>query len=83
MVIHPKWKAANRLGKLRAKNARIWKYEACLSGGLRLIPSTPHLQALGADYEKMIANGMFEGEPPNFQSIVKRLQTLEKQINSA
>jgi hypothetical protein len=58
------------------------KYEACLSGGLRLIPSTPLLQALRTDYEKMIANGMFEGEPPNFESIVSRLQALEKQINA-
>jgi hypothetical protein len=63
----------------RASYAR---YDACLSGGLRLIPGTPLLQSLAADYEKMIADGMFEGEPPNFESIVKRLQALEKQINA-
>jgi len=59
------------------------KCEASLSGSLRLIPSTRLLHALRADYEKMIANGMFEGEPPNFESIVSRLQVLEKQINAA
>jgi hypothetical protein len=58
------------------------KYDACLSGGLRLIPGTPLLQSLAADYEKMIADGMFEGEPPTFESIVKRLQSLEKTINA-
>jgi hypothetical protein len=57
------------------------KYDACLSGGLRLIPRTPLLQALEADYEKMIADGMFEGEPPTFDSIISRLEKLEKQIN--
>jgi hypothetical protein len=46
------------------------KYDACLSGGLRLIPGTPLLQALGADYEKMITDGMFEGEPPSFDFII-------------
>ena len=56
-------------------------YEACLSGGLRLIPETPLLQALRSDYEKMIADGMFDGEPPTFDSIVARLEKLEKQIN--
>ena len=58
------------------------KYDACLSGGLRLTPGTRLLQSLAADYEKMIADGMFEGEPPTFESIVKRLQPLEKQINA-
>ena len=58
------------------------KYDACLSGGLRLIPGAPLLQALGADYEKMIADGMFEGEPPNFEKILLRLKKLEQEINS-
>ena len=58
------------------------KYDACLSGGLRLIPGTRLLQSLAADYEKMIADGMFEGEPPTFESIIARLKKLEKQINT-
>lgn len=57
------------------------KYEACLSGGLRLIPGRTLLQTLGADYEKMIADGMFEGEPPSFDSIIARLKELAEQIN--
>jgi hypothetical protein len=61
--------------------ASYTNYEACLSGGLRLIPETPLLQALRSDYEKMIADGMFDGEPPTFDSITARLEKLEKQIN--
>jgi len=57
------------------------KYDACLSGGLRLLPGTLLLEALRADCEKMLANGMFEGEPPTFDSIIARLEKLEKQIN--
>jgi hypothetical protein len=57
------------------------KYEACLSGGLRLIPEKALREALRLDYEKMIADGMFEGEPPSFESIISRLGALEKEIN--
>jgi hypothetical protein len=56
-------------------------YDACLAGGLRLIPRTPFLQALAADYKKMITDGMFDSEPPTFDSIISRLEKLEKQIN--
>jgi Nucleotidyl transferase AbiEii toxin, Type IV TA system len=62
--------------------ASYTNYEACLSGGLRLIPEQPLLDSLQRDYEGMIADGMFEGEPPNFESIVKRLLALEKEINT-
>ena len=58
-------------------------YEACLSGGLRLIPGKLLLDALRLDYEKMIAYGMFEGEPPSFEFIVSRLKALEREINAA
>lgn len=56
-------------------------YDACLSGGLRLVPKAPLLEALAADYAKMIAAGMFESEPPSFDSTIARLQKLEQQIN--
>ena len=62
--------------------ASYTNYEACLSGGLRLIPKKPLLDALKVDYEKMIADGMFEGEPPSFESVVERLKALEKEINT-
>jgi len=62
--------------------ASYTNYEACLSGGLRLIPATPLLQALRVDYEKMIADGMFDGEPPTFDWIIARLDKLAKEINA-
>jgi hypothetical protein len=62
--------------------ASYTNYEACLSGGLRLIPEAPLLQALSSDYEKMIADGMFDGEPPTFGSIIARLGELAKEINA-
>jgi hypothetical protein len=51
-------------------------------GGLRLIPTTRLLQALRIDYEKMIADGMFDGEPPTFDWIITRLDKLAKEINA-
>jgi len=39
------------------------------------------LDGLALDYEKMVADGMFEGEPPDFGSIIARLDKLEKEIN--
>jgi len=62
--------------------ASYTNYEACLSGGLRLIPATPLLRALRVDYEKMIADGMFDGEPPTFDWIIARLDKLAKEINA-
>lgn len=59
------------------------KYDACLSGGLRLIPGEALQDALRIDYAKMIADGMFEGEPPSFAKIVARLTKLEEEINTA
>jgi Nucleotidyl transferase AbiEii toxin, Type IV TA system len=62
--------------------AAYTNYEACLSGGLRLIPETPLLQTLTADYENMITDGMFDGEPPTFDWIIARLGKLAKEINA-
>jgi len=62
--------------------ASYTNYEACLSGGLRLIPEAALLRTLRIDYEKMIADGMFEGEPPTFDWIITRLDKLAKEINA-
>jgi len=58
------------------------KYEACLMGGLQLVPKTALLEALATDYAKMIAAGMFDGEPPRFESIISRLKHLQEEINA-
>jgi len=47
-----------------------------------LIPEKVLLNALRLDYEKMITDAMFEGEPPSLGSIIARLGKLEKEINA-
>ena len=58
-------------------------YEACLNGGLRLVPDGPLLDALRLDYRAMREAGMFYQEPPPFDEIVARLRQLEASINAA
>lgn len=62
--------------------ASYTNYGACLSGSFRLIPGEGLFDALRVDYEKMIADGMFEGDPPTYDSIIVRLEQLEKEINA-
>lgn len=56
-------------------------YDACLGGGLRLVPDAALLSALGTDFGQMVRAGMFDIEPPAFDKIVSRLQVLEREIN--
>jgi hypothetical protein len=62
-------------------NASYANYDACLTGQLRLIPEDAALAALRDDFLRMIAAGMFIGEPPSFDAIVDRLRALEAAIN--
>ncbi|MBB0025228.1 MULTISPECIES: nucleotidyl transferase AbiEii/AbiGii toxin family protein [Burkholderiaceae] len=57
------------------------QYDLCLSGGLRLIPDAPLLDALSQDYQAMLSAQMFYGETLPFERIVERLTALEKAIN--
>ena len=57
-------------------------YDRCLTGGLRLIPDAPLLDALRRDYQAMLAAQMFYGKTLPFDDIVARLKTLEKAINT-
>jgi hypothetical protein len=52
-------------------NASYANYEACLAGQLRLIPEDAALAALREDFQRMIGAGMFIGEPPAFDAIVR------------
>lgn len=56
-------------------------YDRCATGGLRLIPDAPLLDALRQDYQAMLAAQMFYGETASFEKIVERLQALESTIN--
>lgn len=56
-------------------------YDACLSGGLRLVPDESVLVELRTDFERMRGAGMFYGESPSFDHITDRLRELETTIN--
>lgn len=64
-------------------NAGYANYDACHTGGLRLLPDQPLLEAVGNDLRAMIDAGMFYGERPSFDKIVERLRALEREINAA
>lgn len=57
------------------------KYDACLSGGMRLVPGGAMLVELRTDFEQMRAAGMFYGEPTSFDRIIDVLRNLETSIN--
>lgn len=59
---------------------RNWaKYEECLTGNLKLIPSEYRLKTLQDDYKQMRA--MIFGSYPDFSDILDKLQQLESEIN--
>jgi hypothetical protein len=58
-------------------------YDACLSGGLRLVPAGELRKALEADFGSMVAAGMFYGDPPPFQKIMDRLTEVEHLLNES
>ncbi|MGE4369644.1 MAG: nucleotidyl transferase AbiEii/AbiGii toxin family protein [Burkholderiaceae bacterium] len=57
-------------------------YDQCATGGLRLIPDEPLLDALRQDYQAMLAAQMFYGDTLAFETIVERLGRLEAELNS-
>jgi hypothetical protein len=62
-------------------NASYANYDACLAGQLRLVPAEAGLDQLRDDFQRMIGAGMFIGEAPDFDAVIKRLLDLEKTIN--
>jgi hypothetical protein len=59
-------------------------YERCLDGGLRLLPETESMrEALQADFNKMLAAGMFYSTPPSFSEIEEKLAKVEDEINTS
>jgi len=85
-------KFANPLGSDEAMKAVIdmkknrWaspgvNYEAILSGGLLLIPAGERLKSIIKDHKDAVTGGMFFTPPDEFINIVKRLSTVEEEIN--
>jgi len=59
------------------------EYDACLRGGLTLIPDGDNLARLRADYEQMIKSGMMDGNIMPMDLILEVLASLEAEINAA
>lgn len=62
-------------------NASYAHYDQCLQNRFRLVPQGSLAAQLEADYRAMIVAGMFIGEPPEFQEILRGLSLLECAIN--
>ena len=64
-------------------NSGSAKYDDCLNGGLRLVPSSDYIALLKEGFNNMVENKMFYGMPPDFNQIIGQLIFLEKEINEA
>lgn len=60
-------------------SASYANYNACLEGGMCLIPSG--LEMLERDYKKMITAGMFYGQPITFNELINQIKALQERIN--
>lgn len=60
------------------------RYDLCLNGGLRLIPTAESMkQALRDDFEAMVRARLFTREPQTFSEIEERLSGLAEEINGS
>lgn len=59
------------------------KYDDCLNGNLRLIPSDNYLKLLKDDFNKMLSNKMFYGNQPDFDRVLDELKKLEMAVNQS
>lgn len=59
------------------------KYDNCLNGNLRLIPSDDYLKLLKDDFNKMLGNKMFYGLQPDFDLILDEIKKLELIVNQS
>lgn len=57
-------------------------YDACATGGLRLVPEEPLRTALAKDLEEMKAAAMFYEEPPTLPEILETLAKLAASVNN-
>jgi Nucleotidyl transferase AbiEii toxin, Type IV TA system len=57
-------------------------YASAVSGGLMLVPQGKTLEALTADYAKMVDDRLFLREPEPFSWIIERCREMEKRANA-
>lgn len=58
-------------------------YEAAVSGGLRLTPDGPFLDALADDYNRMLRNGMLYEDNETFDELMMRCADIQARANAA
>jgi hypothetical protein len=63
-------------------NASYANYDACLRGGVRLVPEAAQREGLARDYAKMRGAGMLYGTVPGFETMLERLRRLETRVNT-
>jgi len=74
------WENVLRINQIFFRSS-FSNFEKCLTGDLRLVPGKDLCRALNEDYRDMQNAGMFYGEIPPFEYIMKRLGELEQEIN--
>lgn len=57
------------------------QYPACVEGGIKLVPEGELWVYLEKDYKVMIASGMFYRDPLPWETVIVRLEWLEKEVN--
>lgn len=58
-------------------------YHAAVAGGLRLVPDDGALVKLAADYQHMIADGLFLDEVDSFNTLLQHRQAIQDKANTA
>jgi hypothetical protein len=68
----------------RANDAegRLIDYAAAVSGALRLVPEGSALEALRADYSKMVDEGAMLEKSETFDELVERCKSIEERANA-
>jgi predicted nucleotidyltransferase component of viral defense system len=56
-------------------------YQACLEGGLRLVPEGELRKELMDDFQLMTKSGMFYRDPPDFDTILDKLNVIQERLN--
>jgi len=57
-------------------------YNSAINGNLILVPKEEALKSLTTDYDRMVADGLFLGEPKKFDWIIERCRGIEQRANA-
>ena len=66
------------------KNTRgeVIDYHAAITGRLQLVPDDGSLAKLAADYQSMVADGLFLDDAESFESMLNQCRTIQLKANS-